>query len=609
MIHADVNIAPLFLPTESGPLFCIHLTPTQASIRGHLLYLHPFAEEMHKSRRMAALQARRLAAAGFAVLQLDLSGCGDSWGDFGDARWEGWIADATCAVQWLQECDSAVPCWLWGLRLGAALAVDLSARLPGIAGVVLWQPVTNGELFLNQFLRIRLASEMLSEGQARTGTRQLREQIKNGEAVEVGGYLLASELAEAIGGLRLERLIPSCPAVWIEVVAEVNGPVAPAIQNVMQAWTAGGCDLASERVAGEPFWTTQEVTECPALLEVTLGAVERLWRLFHSSQPPSASLGTGVSPLGRGAFLSSPVRREGRQHERLEWPVVFDCQGERLLGVMASPVASPATTGVLIVVGGPQYRAGSHRQFTLLARDLAAAGIASLRFDDRGMGDSEGDQRPFDRIDDDIAAAIDALMGQAPGLRSVIIWGLCDAASAALIYARRDPRISGLILLNPWVHTEAAAARVRLTHYYWQRLIQPSLWLKLFSGRFGLLASLRDLIASLRSTLLPVATEAVPQTVATADRQAVVAPDFIGRMLHGLRSFQGDILLILSGNDLTAQEFQSLIERDRQWKAAIVRQGLRRQMIEQANHTFSSETLRSVVAALTVDFVRKGGEV
>ena len=67
-----------------------------------------------------------------------------------------------------------------------------------------------------------------------------------------------------------------------------------------------------------------------------------------------------------------------------EEALVFGCGGEALVGVLARPDA-PAARGVLIVVGGPQYRAGSHRQFTHLARELARNGIASLRFDYRGM--------------------------------------------------------------------------------------------------------------------------------------------------------------------------------------------------------------------------------
>ena len=174
-MNAAVNIHPFFLPTALGNLFCIHSTPMNTPVRANVLYLHPFAEEMHKSRRMAALQARQFAAAGVAVLQLDLTGCGDSWGDFNDARWERWQNDVFCAIDWLNsEHNQDAPLLIWGLRLGGMLALDCARQLPNIAGVLLWQPIINGELFLNQCLRIKLASEMLSEGQARTGTRQLR---------------------------------------------------------------------------------------------------------------------------------------------------------------------------------------------------------------------------------------------------------------------------------------------------------------------------------------------------------------------------------------------------------------------------------------------------
>ena len=272
----NIRIEPFFLPSEAGRLFCVSLLPAENTLRAALLYLHPFAEETHKSRRMSALQSRRLAMAGYAVLQLDLSGCGDSWGDFGDARWERWLEDATLASQWLYEHAGDVPQLLWGLRLGATLAVDLAAQLPRTSGLMLWNPVTNGELFLNQFLRIKLAGEMLSEGRTQTGTRQLRERLKSGGPVEVGGYLLAAELAEAIAARRLDAMTPHGRVAWIDVVADVQSPTAPASQNVMRKWIDQGCTLYSTRVEGESFWATQEITECPALLEATLNAVDRL---------------------------------------------------------------------------------------------------------------------------------------------------------------------------------------------------------------------------------------------------------------------------------------------------------------------------------------------
>ena len=132
--------------------------------------------------------------------------------------------------------------------------------------------------------------------------------------------------------------------------------------------------------------------------------------------------------------------------------VTFDCQGDSLYGVMHLP-ETPGTRAVLVVVGGPQYRAGSHRQFTLLARSLAMNGVAAMRFDYRGMGDSEGAERAFGDVQDDIAAAIDAFMAAAPGVREIVLWGLCDGASAAMMYAPLDARVSGVVLLNPWIRT------------------------------------------------------------------------------------------------------------------------------------------------------------
>ncbi len=134
--------------------------------------------------------------------------------------------------------------------------------------------------------------------------------------------------------------------------------------------------------------------------------------------------------------------------------LAFSCEGERLYGVLDLP-ARAHKRGVLVVVGGPQYRAGSHRQFTLLARTLADQGIAAMRFDYRGMGDSEGEPRSFESIDADLRAAIDTFFREAPGLEEVVLWGLCDAASAALLYAATDARVAGLVLLNPWVRTES----------------------------------------------------------------------------------------------------------------------------------------------------------
>jgi len=281
-------------------------------------------------------------------------------------------------------------------------------------------------------------------------------------------------------------------------------------------------------------------------------------------------------------------------HER---PTVFECDGDRLIGIIAQP-AQPIETGLVIIVGGPQYRAGSHRQFTLLARQLAEQGIASIRFDYRGMGDSEGDMRNFEAIDADIKAAIDTITTQTPGIKQIVLWGLCDAASAALYYGHTDPRVKGLILLNPWVHTEAGAARARLKHYYLNRLLSKAFWAKLFSGKVRLNESIGDLAKSTQR----VSTDNAACPAPTGNPRHG-SPGYIDRMLDGLKRFQKNVFFILSGNDLTAQEFTELLAKNPSWRKVTTEKKVSAQRIKAANHTFSSRAWRDQAMVTTYNSV------
>ena len=268
----------------------------------------------------------------------------------------------------------------------------------------------------------------------------------------------------------------------------------------------------------------------------------------------------------------------------------FDCQGDELLGVLSQP-ASPRETGVVVVVGGPQYRAGSHRQFVLLARALARQGFAVLRFDVRGMGDSAGSPRGFEDIVPDISAAIDTLVREVPAVRQVALWGLCDGASAALLHvdAQRDPRVRGLVLLNPWVRSAESLARVQLKHYYWQRLGQREFWAKLLSGGVGQ-AAWRDLLANLRAR-----RASAPRAVQLSYQQ---------RMARAWAAFDGDILLVLSGNDYTAKEFVDTTQSDPAWAGALRHPRLQRQDVPEADHTFTSRAWQARVDELTIAWLQ-----
>jgi uncharacterized protein len=260
-----------------------------------------------------------------------------------------------------------------------------------------------------------------------------------------------------------------------------------------------------------------------------------------------------------------------------ETPVVFLCGDDKLVGIHHSGDAN-ATVGILFIVGGPQYRVGSHRQFVLMARQLAAAGHAVFRFDVRGMGDSEGLARTFEFIEGDIAAAIDAFAQETPGLRHVVLLGLCDAASASLMYASDDERVSGLVLLNPWARTQAGEARAYLRHYYLARILQKSFWRKVFSGRFNVRESIGDLSRKVSS---------VGGDTKLRNARSVPGPSFLVRMERGITRFEGRVLLLISGRDLTAAEFLEAIHRSKNWQDAIKRIQFTSRSFPRADHTMS----------------------
>ncbi|MGN2390546.1 hydrolase 1, exosortase A system-associated [Pelomicrobium sp. G1] len=284
-----------------------------------------------------------------------------------------------------------------------------------------------------------------------------------------------------------------------------------------------------------------------------------------------------------------------------ELPFFFSCGGESLLGIIARP-SRPAPVGVLVIVGGPQYRVGSHRQFLLLSRMLAAHGVPCMRFDYRGMGDSTGPAQGFEQALPDVGVAIDAFMDRLPGLEQVVLWGLCDAASVACLYAPSDARVAGLVLLNPWVRTEATAAATYLKHYYARRLWDRDFWMKLARGEWRPTESLGAFARLVGKALRPKEQDGEDgaSSLATAPGPGSL-PD---RMAASLARFRGPVLFMLSGNDYTAKEFMDVARVSKRWTTALAACRVAWKQLPEADHTFSSAAHRDQVAAWTLEWVR-----
>lgn len=263
-----------FLPSKNGDLFAIYYYPAGTSAeRGDILYVHPFADEMNKSRRMAALQAGSFAKAGFGVLQIDLFGCGDSQGDFGQATWGIWKDNINTAVNWLIK-KNKKKIVLWGLRLGALLMMDfVKDSLIPIENYILWQPVLNGKMAIHQFFRLVAASQMMGKGGE--SIKQIREKLNQGKNSEIGGYELNPDLVNEIEKINMADLCPCTNSriIWKEISLNDSGDIPPVSSRLIENFRNRGCRIEVDSITGDAFWNTIEISTLPDLITSTTRSI------------------------------------------------------------------------------------------------------------------------------------------------------------------------------------------------------------------------------------------------------------------------------------------------------------------------------------------------
>lgn len=275
MIVPSPTVGGEFLTGADGPLAIVVWDPPQSvERRFSVLHVPAFGDEMNKSRRMVAVQARALAAIGGTVALLDPRGTGDSAGDHGTATWDGWQADVLRAWAWLVK-RTGVPCVLWGVRLGALLAADIVARSTvAPAALLLWQPVASGRSFFTQFLRLATIQQRIGDGVRFGDAKSLRVTLAAGDPIEVGGYELSPSLVAGAEAVDLAALaLPGCAVIWGEISSDATPAISPAMARIVSRWREAGTKVDVAAVNGPAFWTTQEIAEASDLIAATTTAL------------------------------------------------------------------------------------------------------------------------------------------------------------------------------------------------------------------------------------------------------------------------------------------------------------------------------------------------
>lgn len=220
----------------------------------------------------------------------------------------------------------------------------------------------------------------------------------------------------------------------------------------------------------------------------------------------------------------------------------FDVAGSEC---MASLDDGHRTTGLVIVTGGNEIRSGPAGIQAALAARFAERGYPVLRYDRRGIGDSEGENAGYRGAGQDLAAAIAAFRSAAPTVERIVAYGNCDAAS--LLMLKAGGGADALALANPWTFEDDAAPELSanpqaLREHYRQRLKSGSAIKRVLRGEVKIGAAVKSLLAMLRP--------------------APPASGLVDRLRSGLERFDGPAAILIAERDRTGQQFRGSWPKD-----------------------------------------------
>ena len=263
-----VSMLPRFHGETGQRFFTVQFRGT-GTPQGHIVFVPPFVEEMNRCRSLVAQQARAFAAQGYLCTLVDFFGTGDCDGELVDATLAHWRDNLDAAIDVLQE-EHELPLVLWGLRLGALIAMDYASKSDrAVRDIVLWQPVTSGKLYVNQVLRQRVASLMVRDLPPET-TKEIRQRLADGEQVEIAGYTLAGDLVADIESIDTASFANLCSGTvhWLAHVVEEGKDIGiPSRKLVDQL--AGTNSVSVQTFMDPPIWQIHERDEAPRLLALT----------------------------------------------------------------------------------------------------------------------------------------------------------------------------------------------------------------------------------------------------------------------------------------------------------------------------------------------------
>lgn len=258
-----------FSSNQKTPFFLAHYSPAAGSSGKAVILVPPFAEELNRSKRMYVLCAQRLAGAGLDAYCFDFVGTGDSYGEWGSFSWADWQQNLVDVYEHIRA-SGVDDISVIALRLAALLVAEtVASRQIQLSKCLLWDPVEDGEVYVRQLLRLKIAAAMTEEAASLT-TKDVLASIEQHGFLEVGGYRITAELLDSIKQTKLtktiEVLMNSSQLHWMVLK---NTGQSNTVSIPLSVPKALQDKVILHAVQDTRFWMQQEVTIAPALLQKT----------------------------------------------------------------------------------------------------------------------------------------------------------------------------------------------------------------------------------------------------------------------------------------------------------------------------------------------------
>jgi len=421
------------------------------------------------------------AFCGMPTLRFDYPGTGDSDGNEEDPqRFRTWIDSVKAAAQYLRATTGVTRLVLCGLRLGATLAVLAAEELDGVDSLVLMMPVIAGKRYIRE-----LGMQHQSWLKSPLGCESA-EPCDYERAVGVFGFQLYADTLEQLAAVDLVRRARACaPRVLLHDICD-SVSMSRLVERYRDHGATADVEIFPEydKFLVEPRLSVPPRRAFDSVLE---------WLGFRSDATPPAV-----------EILAPPADARIDIAAGHETPAVFG--GGRYVGVFCQPrrplQAAPA---VLLVNTGAAHRVGDARMAVLMARRLAEQGIASLRMDLGGIGDSlHHENAPtLDAVYarhsvTDATAGVEWLI--AAGHPEIVMFGVCAGAYVGIHTALAHPGVVGCMSVNlPFFFWDTPQTRPAVLHFgsnrmYWRAIRSPRKCFRLLTGGTDGLAKVRELV-------------------------------------------------------------------------------------------------------------------